>query len=250
MAGEYQSVGRMVEQLNFMLTNSQTVSAVLRRQFIFALDLAQRALVSSVSHRNFITEATLNLVEGQEDYTLPLDFRRIMEPSPELTGDDGNQLTWYDEAERVLGQWDYGGVQAGRPYKYSVPTVGAGSALGKLRVWPIPDQSYTLAYRYLAHPIPLVPSGDPDDVSDDQPLDPRIPRDGIDGVLHGAVMRFPQYLTGEQLQVYVSLYQKAVRAMHGSTMVEGQTVQRPVLSLGTFRNSSGTNLAWPSLLGG
>lgn len=239
------TVGRVVELVNFKFTNSATQSPVLRRNIVFELDQVLKELVSEFLHRSFLVEKTLSLVAGQSDYNVPNDFNVVQEPSMRLTVTPFTAIRWYDESVRVAKGWDRTMASTGTPRHFTVPGPGTSGTL-RFRFWPTPDASYAAAYRYWAHPKSVVPSGNPDDVSDDQPIDSRFPEDCHEALVTGVQLRFPQYMMGEQLSTATGLYQLAKKRMRASSPVDGQVVQNRSMQLSDF---SGQGLPWPVFVG-
>lgn len=217
MAVESITVGDLVGWVSFELTNKATPATALATQIKVALHETLMAMLSKSDFGEFKTEATVSLVAGTQDYDLPDDFWKIVEPGVYL--DDGHKtvLCWYEEQDRVEGGWLKRLETAARPSHYTVrgrqgPSVTAASrGLRTLRVLPPPDVAYTLKYTYLAMPTPIRTA------SDATELDERFPRAQVGALWRGACLLFPNYLNGNQIGLFREAYQEGIQDMARKT---------------------------------
>lgn len=240
MAVESITVGDLVGWVSFELTNKNTPATALGTQIKVALHETMMGMLSKSDFSEFKTEATVSLVAGTQDYDLPDDFWKIVEPGVYL--DDANKtvLKWYEEQDRVEQGWVKRLESDARPCFYTIrgrqgPTADAASRGRRvLRMVPTPDTTYTLRYTYLALPTPIRTAGDSVE------LDERFPRAQVGALWRGACLLFPNYLNANQIALFQQAYGEGIQDMLRKTTPVIGAVQHQKSFRGGRRQGYGT----------
>jgi hypothetical protein len=210
MAVESITVGDLVEDVSFIITNSATVDTDLSPEIKKFLSYTMRDMVARSEYPSFRMETTINLVQGTQDYELPDDFGRMIEPGVRHKRDGDEQLTIryitqpaYDDAEGA--RW---WTETGIPTHYT--TTGRdkdADGTYRIRFFPVPDDSYKIQFSYYAVPVSMRSA------SNSTEIDLRFPRDLAQGLVVGACIYFDKYLTPSQVQTFKEKYGEALQSM-------------------------------------
>lgn len=194
---------------------------------------------------DFAAEVEFTTVTDQQDYDLPDDVGRVLEPSLRFSGTDGREVVSYVTAQ----EWDRETQtrqtdESGKPCWYTVlgnasydGSSGSGSRI--LRLYPPPDDTYDLIYRYIARPFQI------GEASETSFLDPRFREEFADLFITGATMRFPQFLNADQMAIMEERYRRGVWALraHAHAVVGASHEKRTgfvsIGSVGLYSSDTG-----------
>lgn len=199
------TVGDLVDSVAFHLTNTQatTSGSEFEKEIKKHLGWTMEALLRKSYMPAFRTDAQLTLVDGTSDYALPDDFEAIVEPSLYYDASPRETLCYYEEQDRIAHEWQERLSTEAKPTHYTIRDRDASTGLFQARFIPTPDTTYTVNYSYFAMPAAIQ-----DTTLDDADLDPRFPRNMIDGLVKGTCLCFPQYLSTDQQIAYEKKYRE------------------------------------------
>ena len=200
------TVGDLVESVAFHLANATSVDATLTAEIQRNLGWALTALLSETYLPAFRTDAQITLVDGTSDYSLPDDFEAIIEPSVYYDSSPRETLLYYEEQDRIRGEWQERLSSERKPTHFTIRERSTSTGAYQLRVISTPDTTYTINYTYFAIPTPI--EGDTSTATE---LDRRFPRNMIDGLVKGAALGFPQYLTQDQQAAFKMRFEEVHR---------------------------------------
>lgn len=199
------TVGDIVDSVAFHLTNSTTIDSTLTAEIKKHLGWILYDLVVKSEMAAFRVDATLTLADGTSDYALPADFEKIIDPSMRFTTPDTGTIHYYQEQDRIAGEWQDRMSAEGKPLRYTIRDRDATTGLFQARFIPTPDATYGVAYTYFASPARVN-----EDTAAGTEIDPRYPRNLVSGLILGTALCFPQYLSGDQQGVYVAKYRETM----------------------------------------
>ncbi|TXH17198.1 MAG: hypothetical protein E6R03_04345 [Hyphomicrobiaceae bacterium] len=190
-----------------------TGETVLRAQVQNALADTQNEMWRSAMISDFVSETTLTTVADQQDYDLPFDVDRIITPGVKY--DTGTRGTL-----RFLPQQDWDAMDGDTTETTGEPTCftlrgrasfdgSTGSSARIIRLFPTPDDAYVLRYSYFARPFSIASSPESHEVDD------RWAEEFVDLFVNGAIVKFPQFVTSDQLAVHESRYRRGLRELAG-----------------------------------
>ena len=233
------TIGTLVSRVAFHLANTATAETLLGNEIKFALDRTLRAMVRAARPLAFVVEETISASSGGgATYALADDVFELIYPSVRHASSPYEPLNiltqqQYDNSSLPLLLTASGRLRHAMLVKRSSST-GA----WQLRLFPTPDDNYTINYNYLGFPTQITSA-----TADGTQLDYRFPRDLVDGLIHGAALMFPQHLGADQRQTFEMLYRAAVADLRKSSSgMDGAFYQRNPYQLPG--NAQGE--AWPS----
>lgn len=241
---EVLTVSDLVKRVHFAIANTSTVDSALTDEIKAALHWTMRRMVAHVDHPAFRMEEDLTLVASTQDYDLALDFQRIIDPGVRLNQTPFWTLTALDlqDFDRVDGtRWNQ---TTSRPTHYSILGRDPSTGLYQIRFFPTPDAAYPIKYRYFAYTKPIIKAGDT------ELIDRRFPRDSVDGLVYGASLHFPDYLSSDKNALYSRLYAESVEAMATKAEPHAGRSRKVRGGIGGGRDISRWRTAWPDALSG
>jgi hypothetical protein len=192
-----------------------TGETILREQIQWALSDAQNEMWRNFAHSDFVAEGTFTTVADQQDYDLPTDFSKMIEPSLKFTADRKETL-------HFATQQDWDGVEgddadeSGRPELYTLRgkamfdgSTWTGAKI--LRLFPTPDDAYAMRFSYIARPKPIA------DIPESALVDERWADEFVDLLVNGAAVKFPQFLGQDQLAVFEARYREGLRQLRNAS---------------------------------
>jgi len=203
------TVGDLVSDVRFILTNSSAADSDLDTQIKVWLNATMRDMIARSEHPSFTMEDVMKLSAGTQDYDLPGDYGRMIEPGVRHFREGDSMLTvkyitqpTYDEHEGARWWTD-----TGIPTHYTF-TGREKETQGtfKVRFFPIPDEPYQIKYSYYGIPENIRAA------ADSVEIDRRFPRELVHVLVTGTCLYFPKYLAGH-LATYKEKYAEALASL-------------------------------------
>jgi len=192
-----------------------TNETILREQIQWALSDAQNEMWRQYVHSDFLVEGSFSTVADQQDYDLPTDFSKMVEPSLKFATDRRETLRFVTQQDWDDNEGD-DAENTGRPCIYTLRgkamfdgSTWSGAKI--LRLFPTPDDEYDLTYTYSSRPKPIA------DISEAALVDERWADEFVDLLVNGAMVKFPQYLGQDQLAVSEARYRDGLRHLRNSS---------------------------------
>lgn len=195
MAVESITVGELVERVCFVLTNSTTVPSGLDTDIKWALDAALDEFCNKYDMPSFRAEGSVSWVASTQDYALPDDFRRMIEPSVRYATAPKYVMAYVELQEWDGLEADRFAVDQNRPRFYTILGADASSGALQIRPLPTPSAAADLVFQYIAKPTPI------SSASDATVVDRRFPTHLYHALVEMAVTKFPQYVSRDRIQI-------------------------------------------------
>lgn len=221
MTVETMLVDDLAASVNFRLTGTRTVDTALDGEIRLALDWALKTFVSRVQPQSFETRGSITLATNTAEYDLPDDFDQML-------GDGVRYSTspYYTLMRFTRAQFDRSELaretSSGRPEYYGVLGRSTSTRAAVMRVHRKPSSTYngTVLYvHYRAFPtsIRATASGDA------SVIDKRFPPTHYLDLVDGALTKFTNYLTAQQVDEYRRNFQRAIDdAQRDASLVGGE----------------------------
>ncbi len=212
MAVATNTVADMISRVSFNITNDSTADSNLSTEIQWALEAAMNRLCFDMDMPSFRKEHVITLTKDTQDYEMPDDFYRVINPGIRFRDDPNWTLEWYDKQDydRIGGDWRM--KNSSRPRHYTMRGVDEVSGRWMMRIAPKPDTDYEAVLHYFAVPARISSAATTDT------LDKRFPSEFWDALVLKASTKFPQYLTREQIVVYGDQYQEALEDLRRTAM--------------------------------
>lgn len=227
-------VGYLVDRVSFAIRGLGDPDSHLKDEIKAQLGFSLIELVSMGDFPPFRDTETLSLAQCQDVYQLHETWERMIEPGVVLETDPRRPLRQIyqqdiDEYPRT--------TSPARPTCYALLGRSETTGRQKIRFYPMPDQSYTVSYRFFSTPELIGP-----DTADTTVVDQRFSSIFLPGLVAKTVMKFPQFLTEDQIRDAGITTQATIdrmRSMYKSAA--GQSFQKKRYR----RSGTRTTNVWP-----
>lgn len=207
MAYKTLTVQTLVNRVKFHILGVGQTDTSLDTEILWALNSRLQDMIGRTEYPAFRVEAHIVTRSGVEDYWLPDDFDRIIEPSVRFVDSPFWTLRYLDEQDFdvIHGRDAYQARQ--KPMWFNVRWRDKDSGLFTLRLHPTPDLNYDLAYAYFSLPTRL------DTAALTDTFEPRFPPQYHESLAYGAAAMFPQYISRDQIEAFIGYYERAISEM-------------------------------------
>lgn len=224
------TVDDVLKRLSYIIEGTETASTAIRPSYIHALQAAFNELVSEGMPAAFRSETTFNTVDGTEDYTTPTDFKQLIEPSMRFTASPRWTLTYVPQQEYDRNNLEtvYHTSSKSRPRIFTIIGKDKTDGLWQFRLRPVPDQAYSIKYRYLAWADQFTSDTDGTTV-----IDRRFPEEYKHGIWSGAIVRFfADRVSRDELATHAQAFEQVKQRMR---------TDEPITPVGYQRQPWGRN---------